>query len=57
MNELRTSPSLLEKLRASVGCEMSAENKLQQRISFIWGMLGHDSTITKEQILSVLTRN
>lgn len=54
--EIKTDPALIKRLKASAGQKVSKERLLKQRISFIYGGLPVDSTITRDQIKSALEK-
>ena len=46
----KTKQELLDLVRSKLGTPMSAEEILEQKVSYIFGMMGRSSTVTKEQI-------
>ena len=46
----KTKQELLDLVRSKAGTPMSAEEILEQKVSYIFGMMGRSSTVTKEQI-------
>lgn len=56
MTNLKTDPALLDRLRAAAKVKMSPEQLRKQKISFIMGSLGDDSTITRERVESELNK-
>ncbi|TCO68720.1 hypothetical protein [Rhodovulum euryhalinum] len=56
MTGTKTDPSLLEALKASAGKKLTAEQLRRQKVSFIMGTLGKDSTITRDRIEEELKR-
>lgn len=54
-NDIKTEPSLLKRLHASAGKSLTREQMFKQRVSFIYGSLPQDSTITRQQIVEVLS--
>ena len=46
----KTKQELLDLMKSKVGTPMSAEEILEQKVSYIFGMVGRSSTVTKEQI-------
>jgi hypothetical protein len=54
--ELKTDGELLKRLEASTKTKASKARLRQQRVSFIYGALPADSTITRDQIKSVLQK-
>lgn len=51
-NDIKTDSDLLRRLRTARG--LTRDQLLQQRISFIYGALPGDSTITRQQIENTL---
>lgn len=56
MVKLVTSPRLLETLRAAAGRILTRDEIDEQRVSFVYGQLSHDNSITREQIREMLQR-
>ena len=54
--EIKTDSRLLDRLTASTKTKASKARLRQQRVSFIYGALPNDSTITRAQIESVLAK-
>ena len=54
--EIKTDAALLNRLAASAKARVSKDRQRKQRVSFIYGGLPKDSTITRDQIESVLER-
>jgi hypothetical protein len=54
--DLKTDPGLLERLAMAASRSITRSELHEQRISFIIGNLPKDSTITRDQIVSVLNR-
>ncbi|MCL6741165.1 hypothetical protein LZ518_08480 [Sphingomonas sp. RB56-2] len=52
--EIKTDAKLLARLAASTKTKASKARLRKQRVSFIYGALPSDSTITRDQIESVL---
>lgn len=50
MNTLTTDPKLLDRLKQAAHTQLSAQQLRLQKISFIMGSLGDDSTITRERV-------
>ena len=55
MTELKTSQALLQALKHATR-PLSPEERHRQRVSFILGSLKPDSTISREQVESILAR-
>lgn len=53
MPELKTSESLLRALREATRAQ-SAEERHQQRVSFVMGSLGSESTMTRAEVESII---
>jgi len=53
---IKTDAKLLERLAASTKTNVSKSRRHKQRVSFIYGALPADSTITRDQIESVLAK-
>jgi len=56
MSELHTDPDLLERLRRAAGSQLTHEQLKRQKVSFIMGSLGSDSSITRERIEQELNK-
>lgn len=54
--DLKTDTTLLDRLRAAAGVEMTPEEVRRQRISFVYGNLPSDSDMTKNDVERVLNR-
>lgn len=54
MEDVRTDPRLLEALQSASKARLTSEERFRQRVSFIMGSLGDDSTITRERVKAVL---
>lgn len=52
MTALKVTPEMIEKARAY---KMTPEERREQRVSFIMGMRGRSSTLTREKVSSLLT--
>lgn len=50
MNNSKTDPKLLSALHNAAGKRLSAEKLRKQKVSFIMGTLGKDSTVTKDRV-------
>jgi|HigsolmetaAR204D_1030405.scaffolds.fasta_scaffold12944_4 hypothetical protein len=57
MTNLQTDPKLLEALEKAVQEPVTAETIRKQRVSFIMGVLGNESTITRERVTEILARH
>lgn len=55
-NDLKTDQALLQRLEAAAHREVGREELLRQRVSFIYGNLPEESTITRHQIEERLER-
>jgi hypothetical protein len=56
MPDIKTDASLLEALTKAAHTTLSAEEIEQQRVSFIMGSLGADSSITRERVQEILAK-
>lgn len=54
-NDLKTDAGLLRRLAAASNPRLTREKLFRQRVSFIYGSLPQDSTITRQQIEQVLS--
>jgi len=57
MTGLKTDPNLLNALKNAAGKKLSASQVRKQKISFILGSLGKDSTITREIVEREVKKN
>ena len=57
MGDLKTDPKLLRSLAAAVKRELTPDQLLRQKISFIMGSLSEDSTITRAKIEKALRKS
>ena len=51
---IKTSPDLLSKLRNAPARKTSANDLLEQRVSFVFGSLAQDSGVTRDRVRQVL---
>jgi hypothetical protein len=54
MGDLKTDPNLLKALQDSARLSLGAAELRRQKVSFIMGSLGKDSTITRAKVEEVL---
>ncbi len=54
MTGLHTNANLLKKLQASASTDLTAEELRKQRVSYVMGILKDTSTVTREQVKSML---
>ena len=54
--EIKTDPRLLAKLKDTASRPLSPEQRHRRRVSFIYGALPTDSSITIQQIEAVLAK-
>lgn len=54
--EIKTDPKLLARLSAAVHTKISREQLRRQRVSFIYGNLPSDSSITRDQVECALEK-
>lgn len=52
-----TDPAVLKALAATAGRRMSNEELFEQRVSWCWGQLGAESTLTKDQVREMLQKS
>ena len=52
--QLKTDEALLEKIKKAADIKQNAEQILEQRVSFIFGSMDKDSTITRDRIRKAL---
>jgi len=51
-----TDKNLIERLHQAAQYKMTAEEVRRQRVSYVYGNLPEDSTLTREQVASALDR-
>ena len=51
---VKGDPRVLEALEKASARQMTAEERRQQKVSFIVGTMGDDSTITREKVEKIL---
>lgn len=56
MTDLKTDKSLLSELRSAATRIPTAEELEKQRVSFVMGSLGKNSTATRAQVEEILAR-
>ena len=56
MNDLQTDPKLLDRLRQAAHVKLTVQQLRLQKISFIMGSLGDNSTITRERVERELSK-
>lgn len=49
--------TLTERLKAAAARPMTSEELWRQRVSFVYGQLGADSTLTKPEVEAILARH
>lgn len=54
MTNLQTDTALLEALSAAANSQVSVEELRKQRVSFIMGALGDDSSVTRARVTEIL---
>lgn len=54
---LKSDPAVLEALKAAAKVEQSPEQRFEQRVSFVFGSLGKNNTMTKDQVRQQLRRD
>ena len=55
-DDIKTDAALLDRLRKTAGMPLTAEQRLRRRVSFIYGALPTDSSITRKQIEEILAK-
>ena len=55
-NQPKTDPGLLERLHKAAKHQMTSEEVRAQRVSFVYGNLPHDSTLTRHQVAEAIER-
>lgn len=53
--ELKTSEELLEALRGALAKKPTPQDILEQRVSFVFGSLGADNSVTREKVRQIIT--
>lgn len=48
--DLQTSPDLLQALKGAAQRKQSADEILEQRVSFVYGSMGPENGVTREQV-------
>lgn len=56
MTGYKTDPELLARLEKAAKAQLSAKTLRKQKVSFIMGSLGEESTITRERVEEVLDK-
>jgi hypothetical protein len=51
---LKTNAGLLEVMRAMATRKLSAHEQLEQRVSYVFGLMHDSSNVTKEQVRKVI---
>lgn len=51
---LKTDPRLLEALDQAARKGVSAKERVEQRVSFVYGSIRKESSVTKEQVREIL---
>ncbi len=54
LETVRGDPEVLKALEKASARQMTAEERRQQKVSFIVGTMGDDSTITREKVEKIL---
>ena len=54
LETVKGDPQVLEALKKAAARQMTAEERRQQKVSFIMGTMGDDSTITREKVEKIL---
>lgn len=53
----KTDPALLKALADAAGRPLPKEERFEQRVSWCWGQLGAESTLTKDQVREMLQKS
>lgn len=56
-NDIKSDPDLLQRLHDAAGRPMTRDEQRAQKISFILGMMPHDSAITRGQVEQIVDRS
>lgn len=51
---MQTSPELLAALDRVRGYKMTPAERFEQRVSFVYGQMGADSAMTKDEVRAIL---
>jgi ribosomal protein S24E len=51
---LRTDAALLEVMKAAASRKLSARENIEQRVSYVFGLMHDDSTVTREHVRKVI---
>lgn len=51
---LKTNAGLLEVMKAMATRKLSAQEQLEQRVSYVFGLMHDSSNVTKEQVRKVI---
>lgn len=54
--DLKTDPALLARLTELAGRQMTKDEVKAQRISFVMGMISHESTLTRRQVEELIDK-
>lgn len=54
--KVKTDEKLLKRLEEAAKRKMTKEEKMKQRISFIYAGMSHDSSISKQRIEEILNK-
>ena len=52
--QLRSSEQMLDALRNAAGGDMTADEVLQQRVSFVFGSIDPDNGVTRERVRELI---
>ena len=55
LTELKMDQELRDALEKAASHKMSAEERMNQRVSFVYGSLSSDNNMTKEQIKEIIS--
>jgi hypothetical protein len=54
LQNLKTSADLLQRIRTAAPRKPSAQDALEQRVSFVYGSMAKNSGVTREQVRKVI---
>lgn len=54
---LKDTSEIVNALKRSVRMKQSANQQLEQRVSFVYGLLSSDSSVTREQVRQALAKD
>lgn len=54
LSQLKTDQNLIDAMKVSASKKLNYKEMLEQRISYVYGSMGHNSTVTKDQVRHVI---